>query len=208
VLAHEEAFRDIERYLENVEPPAYPFEIDARLARRGETVFRENCATCHGTYGEGGSYPNRLVPIERVGTDAFRLHAIRPEERAAYARSWLTGYDPEGVRTDPGGYVAPPLDGIWATAPYFHNGAVPTLWHVLHPEERPAVWRAHPTEYDQERVGLRVETFEAVPATDDGDERRRYFDTSLRGKSAEGHTFPARLTEAQRRSLLEYLKTL
>ena len=32
---------------------------------------------------------------------------------------------------DPGGYVATPLDGLWASSPYFHNGSVPTLWHGL-----------------------------------------------------------------------------
>jgi cytochrome c553 len=208
VLSFEDAFRDIERYLESLEPPPYPHEIDEKLARRGETVFRANCASCHGTYGEGGSYPNRLVPIAQVGTDRVRLDALTPRERTIYSKSWLTEYDPEGVRTDPGGYVAPPLDGLWASAPYFHNGAVPTLWHVLHPDARPAAWRRDPNGYDPERVGLRIDVADEVPATEDPHERRRWFDTTLRGKSAAGHTFPARLSTDQRRSLLEYLKTL
>src|SRR5690606_32251456 len=39
------------------------------------------------------------------------------------------------------GYVAPPLDGIWATAPYFHNGSVPSIELVLDSSERPTYWR-------------------------------------------------------------------
>lgn len=208
LLRHEDAFRDIAAYLETLEAPAYPFPVDEALARRGERVFGAACASCHGTYGEGGHYPNRLVPIEVVGTDSVRLQAITPAERALYARSWLTGYDPTGVRTDPGGYVAPPLDGIWASAPYLHNGSVPTLWHLLHPDSRPTVWRRHPTAYDPNRVGLVSDVAEDRPPSEDAHESRGWFDTRGRGKSAAGHTFPARLTLAERRALLEYLKTL
>lgn len=39
-----------------------------------------------------------------------------------------------------GGYTAQPLHGVWASGPYFHNGSVPTLWDVLKPSDRPAVW--------------------------------------------------------------------
>ncbi len=43
------------------------------------------------------------------------------------------------------GYVTPPLHGVWASAPYFHNGSVPTVWEVLKPADRPAVWRRQST---------------------------------------------------------------
>jgi hypothetical protein len=105
--------------------------------------------------------------------------------------------------------VAPPLDGVWATAPYLHNGSVPTLWHVLHPAERPVVWRRTPTGYDDARVGLEVEELadlppgRLLPAV-----RRTYFDTRQPGKSAAGHDFPDVLTEAEKAAVLEYLKTL
>jgi endo-cleaving rubber dioxygenase len=39
------------------------------------------------------------------------------------------------------GYVTPPLHGVWASAPYFHNGSVPDVWSVLKPSDRPKVWR-------------------------------------------------------------------
>jgi hypothetical protein len=46
------------------------------------------------------------------------------------------------------GYVTPPLHGVWASAPYFHNGSVPTVWDVLKPSDRPAVWRRQRTATD------------------------------------------------------------
>ena len=39
------------------------------------------------------------------------------------------------------GYAAPALHGVWSTAPYLHNGSVPTVYHVLRYEERPTFWR-------------------------------------------------------------------
>ena len=112
------------------------------------------------------------------------------------------------------GYVAPPLDGVWATAPYLHNGSVPTLWHLLRPERRPEVWRRTPNGYDDSRVGLEVETFAAsawaaeLAAGLPADQRRQVFATTKPGKSAAGHDYPAVLNEAERVALLEYLKSL
>ena len=116
-------------------------------------------------------------------------------------------------RESPTGYVAPPLDGIWASAPYFHNGSVPTLWHVLHPGDRPVVWKRTATGYDRARVGLEVEEMEAMPVAAGGKklasaERRRHFDTTRPGKSGKGHDFPDVLDESEKAAVLEYLKTL
>lgn len=209
VLAAEDDFKDIRAYLETLEAPKWPHAVDPVLAKQGEAVFAKHCAGCHGTYGERATYPDKIVPIDVVGTDRTRLDAITPEERTIYSESWFTGYDPKGVRTDPGGYVAPPLDGIWASAPYFHNGSVPTLWHVLHPKARPALWKRAFTAYDRDRVGLSFETLDdPAKLPSETSARRQWFDTSKPGKSAAGHLFPDRLTPAQKRAVLEYLKTL
>ena len=121
----------------------------------------------------------------------------------------MSRYGKDPVILDPKGYVAPPLNGIWASAPYFHNGSVPTLWHVLHPETRPAGWKRTEEGYDQKRIGLEVTEFEKIPADITlGSERRTYFDTRPPGKSAAGHLFPNALNEAEKRAVLEYLKSL
>lgn len=206
----EDDFRHVEAYIESLEPPTYPFAIDHALAEVGRGVFNQNCADCHGTYGEEGFYPERIISIDVVATDPVRLDALTPKHRLSYETNWINEYGKRGkVVADPGGYLAPPLHGIWASAPYFHNGSVPTLWHVLHPKGRPVVWkRTSNDDYDQQRVGLSVDESETVPAAIDHAERRRFFDTRRFGKSAGGHQFPASLNEQQREAVLEYLKTL
>jgi len=202
-------FREVYAWLESLEAPKYPFEIDRPLAAKGEAVFNQNCADCHGHYGPQGEYPNKIVSIEEVGTDPVRLQALSPEHREGYGASWFGHLGQHAVIKDPGGYVAPPLDGIWASAPYFHNGSVPTLWHVMHSSERPKVWTRSEDGYDRAKVGLEVTSYDAVPEeVKSKRERRRYFDTSKFGKLATGHTFPDALSESEKQAVLEYLKTL
>ncbi|MDJ0974071.1 MAG: cytochrome c [Planctomycetota bacterium] len=209
VLEAENDFRDIKAYLETIEAPKWPHDIDTVLAKKGEGIFAKHCASCHGTYGERPTYPDKIVPIDVVGTDRLRLDAITVEERTIYSGSWFTNYDPKGVRTDPGGYVAPPLDGIWASAPYLHNGSVPTLWHLMNVKARPTLWKRSTTGYDKERVGLVFETLDdPAKLPTEKSARREWFDTSKPGKSEQGHLFPERLTDEQKRAVLEYLKTL
>ncbi len=203
----EEDYRQIYDWLESLEPPKYPFAVDSSLAESGHKVFNQHCSRCHGTYGSGGSYPGKIVPIDDIGTDRVRLDALSAEGRAAYSESWFNSYGRKPAIAAPGGYQAPPLDGIWASAPYFHNGSVPTLWHVLHPDQRPAVWHRSEDGYDQRRVGLEVEEFKSLPLGLTSKEARRYFDTSLFGKSATGHEYPSALSEEEKAAVLEYLKS-
>ena len=205
----EPQFADLLAWIESLEPPKYPFEINRERASRGERVFVENCSRCHGTYGPNGQYEQHTVSLDEVGTDPLRFRSLTVEHRQWVKDGWLSRFGADPVEVDPLGYVAPPLDGIWASAPYFHNGSVPTLWHVLHPDSRPLVWKRTEDGYDQEKVGLEAETFENVPrSAKQAAHRRRYFDAKLPGKSASGHTFPNVLDEADKQTLLEYLKTL
>jgi hypothetical protein len=206
----EDDFRAIESWIMSLQPPAWPGEIDAPLAEQGRVVFEAHCSECHGTYAASGdTYPERIIPIDEIGTDRRRYDALTASHRRDLIESWFGSYGSDGGLTEPEGYVPPPLDGIWATAPYFHNGSVPTLWHVLHPDERPAVWKRTPTGYDQAAVGLEVTSFDAMPTGPmPTAERRRYFDTSKPGKSAAGHDYPSRLSAEEKQAVLEYLKTL
>jgi len=203
-------FEDIETYLLSLQAPRYPFSMDAGLVRRGEQVFLQHCAECHGTYGKNETYPNRVVEIDEIGTDPVRFHSILPSDRAMFGKSWFAHYGADEMILETQGYLAPPLDGIWASAPYFHNGSVPTLWHILHPDQRPVVWRNTSEDgYDQQRAGFVVEELQQVPpAVTNPRERREYFETRVSGKSAAGHDYPDALSEEEKAAVLEYLKTL
>lgn len=99
-------------------------------------------------------------------------------------------------------YKSRPLDGIWATAPYLHNGSVANLYELLlPPAQRRKSFRVGTRSYDPALVGYSLR--------DDAPGNGFVFDTSLRGNSNAGHDYGAgSLTTEQRQALLHYLKTL
>jgi hypothetical protein len=119
----------------------------------------------------------------------------------------MNGFCPDGVRA-PLQYKARPLNGIWATPPYLHNGSVPNLYALLSPVvERPKTFYLGNRKYDPINVGYRTEDFPGGSK----------LDTSIRGNSNSGHEFNngsgkgiigPLLTPDERRALIEYLKTL
>lgn len=209
---HEDDFRNVYAYLSSLRAPKYPHPVESDLVSQGKAVFQDNCAECHGTYGADESYPNLRVPIDEIGTDRVRLDALTVQGRKKYAETWFSHVgepDEHETVTDPGGYVAPPLDGVWASPPYLHNGSVPTLWHVLHPSERPTVWRPASENLDRSKVGWDIEVVDEIPSDEtDIAVRRSYFDTRKFGKGNQGHDYPDELTEPEKAAVLEYLKTL
>jgi hypothetical protein len=214
----EPAFRDIQQYLLSIEPPKYPFPIDRSKAVTGGAVFADHCARCHGTYGKNWTYPNKVIPLEEIGTDPSRHRGVGPDYGAEYANSWF-GKEPAGwfldgklLRWTPG-YQAPPLDGIWATAPYFHNGSVPTLAGVLNSKARPKLFtrsfKTDEADYDKEKVGWRVTGLGSPPGPGVAAfERRKVYDTTQPGRGNAGHTYGDVLTDEERAAVIEYLKTL
>jgi Cytochrome c len=214
----EPTFRDIQAYILSLQPPKYPFPIDRTLAQAGEKIFSQTCARCHGTYGEKWTYPNKIVPLHEIGTDPNRYYGISPALGAHYNRSWFARENPGWLADDckartTAGYQAPPLDGVWATAPYFHNGSVPTVHDVLNSKSRPRRFtRSYHTDqdaYDPNKLGWKVEILQqpadaAMPPY----ERRKIYDTTMPGRSNGGHTFGDELTETERMAVIEYLKTL
>lgn len=215
---YEKEFEQIYDYLHYVEAPKYPGEINEELGREGREIFSNRCSKCHGVYDEGAAfYPNRLVPQKLVKTNPLRLQVgLTKEFKDFYAASWFgkksDGSDLE-VRTEGNSYVAPPLDGIWATAPYLHNGSVPTLAHFLRLEPRPKFWKIKTLEsYDHERMGLLVQEANEIPSVEKFYfQKRKWVDArvdSSSDRSAEGHEFEKGLTDTQKKALLEYLKTL
>lgn len=105
------------------------------------------------------------------------------------------------VQKYPLAYKARPLTGIWATAPYLHNGSVPTLYDLLLPaEQRPSRFKMGSTQFDPEKVGF-IDAF--------GPGSQFTYDTSLPGNFNFGHDYGASsFTDADRYALVEYMKTL
>ena len=93
-------------------------------------------------------------------------------------------------------YWAPPMEGIFASSPYFHNGSIPTLWDLLStPEQRPTTFQTGGNEFDPEHVGLKSEgSF--------------LYNTKEEGKGNSGHLFGTKLPPDQKVALLEYLKSI
>ena len=107
------------------------------------------------------------------------------------------------------GYANAPLDGVWARAPYLHNGSVPTLYDLLTPADhrnggQTTFYTGHAV-YDTVNVGFRTDV-----ATTNGHKSFAYVITEP-GNSNKGHTgarYGTELSEEDKRALIEYLKTL
>ncbi|MBU6456809.1 MAG: hypothetical protein KGQ48_04625 [Bradyrhizobium sp.] len=102
-----------------------------------------------------------------------------------------------------GAYESRVMQGIWAAAPYLHNGSVPTLAELLKPAaQRVKQFKIGPA-YDIVNVGLAVEQPQfnyTVTTTGCGDLNS--------GNSNCGHEFGTHLSDPEKKALLEYLKTL
>lgn len=205
--------RDVFAFLREYQAPRFPGRVDTRLAAQGRGVYAANCASCHGVYDESlesptlVSFPNWIGPY---GTDPGRWQVFDASAAEAVTQS---AYGDRIIARATGQYAAPLLEGLWLSAPYLHNGSVPTLWHLMHPSERPVRFQVGGHRLDYVRMGIAGER----DANGDYLYPRGYqpwstpslIDTSARGFSNQGHTpeFEA-LSEAQRRALLEYLKLL
>jgi mono/diheme cytochrome c family protein len=210
--AIDERFADVRAYILSLRAPRHPDVIDAALAVRGRAVYERTCAACHGRY-EGGVlvYPNRVIPLSEIGTDA-RLAEGAGYFSAPYRGWFASSFWGERARLVPtGGYVAPPLDGVWATAPYFHNGSVPTIEAVLDSRARPRYWTRsfRSTDYDPDALGWRYrELAHGKSGAATAYEALRIYDTTEAGYGNGGHTYGDALDDEERRALLEYLKSL
>ncbi|HEX6731960.1 MAG TPA: di-heme-cytochrome C peroxidase [Pyrinomonadaceae bacterium] len=100
-------------------------------------------------------------------------------------------------------YESRVMQGIWAAAPYLHNGSVPTLAELLTPAaQRVPEFMIGPA-YDIDKVGLAVQQtkFNYTLKTTDCSDRNS-------GNSRCGHDFGTNFSDGDKRALLEYLKSL
>jgi hypothetical protein len=210
-------FNNIHAFVRSLRPPAYPFAIDEALAAQGEPVFEANCAPCHGTYAADEAdetFPNLLLPLDVVGTDPVVAEGgtlWAPELVEWYNASYYGSITRMEVDEPFVGYLAPPLDGVWATGPFLHNGSVPNIALVLDSEARPRYWRR--VDYDSENFDPTSLGWPYVELDhgQDGlphDEAKHIYDTTQFGHGNGGHTFGDHLSDAERTAVIEYLKTL
>ena len=161
--------------LDELPASVYPFDVDIELAKQGERLFADNCAQCHQPHN-GKVYSNINVNLDRSfvvgwlirrgGIDSF-FKACTPETTVTMGGSSVKpcaefrGVSLEGKEQlimspndEHHGYNARPLNGIWAQAPYLHNGSVPTMYHLLVPNVRPQTFYKSRLEYDQQYLGF------------------------------------------------------
>lgn len=254
-----------------------------------------SCASCHGVYSPRFAHDERFldtpelrgiaayaVPQEIVRTDSVYADAIQSMRNADGSyNAAIENQDVIYCGLGEAGHtegntpvlLAPPLWGVWAAAPYLHNGSLPNVWAVLDPSsERPDFWKrvstpARPDQeglvvmgydtnlqraYDTDKLGWRYETLscgdegtqplvacsafnpgeqstvqrllsavftqigltwniprpEAMRMSQQDVENRKVYNTTLYSQGNQGHDFTAVLRDAERRALIEYLKTL
>lgn len=223
---------DIGAWVNQLEPPAWPAyalgPIDQQKADLGAGIYADLCADCHQIVDPFETYNATLVKVDEIGTDpltaansletghtksGFRMlklllaiqqsveavayHPIEAikagRKEAIISAIGLPGWDT---------YKARPLNGIWASPPYLHNGSIPTLNDMFLPSnERPKSFSLGWWEFDPAKVGY---------APYEGEDAYQ-FDTTLPGNSNAGHEgarFGTHLSPHERSALVEYLKTL
>lgn len=201
----DEHMPDVLAYIYSLQPPKYPKAIDQALAKKGKLIFEQTCSDCHGTYGEQNSYPNLLIPQSIIQTDSL-LHQANysnPQFVSWFNKSWFTTGDHPAQLVPFSGYLAPPLDGVWITAPYLHNASVPTLEALLNSKLRPRYWSRDfdNPQYDYVQLGWKHKSEEEARNTS-------VYNTTLAGYGNYGHYFGDALSDAERKAVIEYLKTL
>ncbi len=193
-----------EDLLRDLPAPAYPFPVDLTLAKKGAALFEENCAPCHRphngkVYDLGADLSRARAVSETIAKnvrDSFakicpptKVIEMPPSGDRIAPCAKFDGVSLENradlSMADPNkreGYNALPLGGVWAQAPYLHNGSVPTLYHLLVPRERPAVFVKGRLDYDKKLVGFSWE-----PAQTLSREGYRFDTTSFLALSNKGH---------------------
>jgi len=165
----------------------------------------ESCSMISVKDNKNASFALSLgVVVQNTITHWYNKNNISELERQR-----MNGYRPNCLQAELS-YKARPLNGIWATAPYLHNGSVPNLYALLSPQtERPAKFYLGNTEFDPTKVGYKIEKISG------GFE----MDTSIAGNLNTGHEFMnvggkrqgvigRQLNHNERMALIEYLKSL
>lgn len=210
--------------------PAEKIELD--LARRGEVLFNQSCAKCHGHYDKAWNLPHadllsaqdklatvmvrpkEQTPVIDVGTDPYRRQGMKSlEQLNNLSISKRNGIVIETQK----GYVPPPLVGIWARWPYFHNNSVPSLCALLTPSaSRPQTYYAgealdREKDFDADCNGYPL----GVKTPAKWKQKDYFYDTRRKGMSNAGHDVNIFIkdgkeifTAADKKALIRFMQTL
>jgi mono/diheme cytochrome c family protein len=200
--------------------PAFFPAIDTAQASRGKPLYGQYCAGCHRENPADVCYPLNVIGTDSMRAANFALpmgngtftDSVGPLLMRMKYVAYQTFQVPRAEWPEYNGipdsqvvwrvtktYAARPLDGIWATAPFLHNGSVPSLWELLLPAaQRSTSFPLGQPEYDPRNVGFRLDAPNAPWR----------FDTSQPGNGNGGHEYGTTLPERERRALVEYIKTL
>jgi cytochrome c5 len=207
--------------------------IDIASAKRGQNIFENTCTRCHGSYEKAWDAPNTTgltqsqllettkvnyfekTPVKNVGTDPSRYEGMK--SFADRLNNLNISKTMGTVVVPQKGYVPPPLVGIWARWPYFHNNSAPTLCDVLTvSSQRTKKYytgnAVNPySDYDNECVGFPLGN--KTPLAWRTEEN--LFDTAKQGLSNAGHDInifirdgKEILTPTDKKDVIEFLKTL
>lgn len=162
-----------------------------------------------------------MIAVDRTSRKWMDDHKLSDADRKSLWRSRKNCPNPYNAGETH--YRARPLNGVWATAPYLHNGSVPSLYWMLKPAaERPKQFCMGLRDFDPQQVGYRVVAGEK-PRCASGEtlfsatnaDGTPMLGNSVLGHSLEGTPGPGKsgvigrvLTEEERYDLIEYLKTL
>jgi hypothetical protein len=165
-----------------------PFPPPTKLAQSG--VYRALRKDLYDLSGEN---------LDDLLTDPLAFAA----NITAFMKGHLNNMFHPPATTSGAAYESRVLHGIWATAPYLHNGSVPNLWELLKPAaQRMPTFMVGSRVYDQKNVGYMTDRspfsngkFVADP-------------TNSNGNGNGGHEYGTTLSEDDRWAIIEYLKTL
>jgi hypothetical protein len=188
-------------------PDTGPLVIPPRSYTAEDSELLKNCAGVKARTAFAGSSFARTVQaaVDNIRQKAFAAAGVDPAQQrtmedvdrrggVAWRDTLLDTQAPYGP------YAARPLYGIWAAAPFLHNGSVPTLYHLLlPPEQRPKSFALGKREYDPVKLGFAVDTECSLEDC--------VVDTTRTGDGNGGHPWGTDLAEPDRMALLEYLKT-
>jgi hypothetical protein len=207
-------------FIDNLPPPPYPFgSVDLARAREGKALFKTHCATCH-TPGNKTIYPasalgvdvNRTLvntSVSRYGlaalvTEACHIYGLNNQgkpgaEWCVPKGDWDARLDeyfrdtPRRVAGGSNGYKADMLHGIWAQAPYLHNGSVPTLGQLVCASTRPQRFLRGNLHYDEALVGFEWANRPTARYGPNDTMLVKVYDTTVPSKANTGHSYGAEL---------------